>query len=265
MMTNLFAPELRTRRASLRPASIDPESRQFAAVVATDAPVRVTLPDGRVVIERLLCTPDAVDLSRVEAGAVPLLADHQRSARAVLGRLLEVSFEPGRLVGRFAFTEAEDAKGLWERVADGTLRNVSVGYTVQQYQEGTPAADGTQTLIAVQWSLLEVSMTPVPADARASVRSEPATSRNKEQNNMLDNVSPAPPAPDIQAERKRIASLEAPAAKARAMGMHETTLVTLKARAMRKAWTLPRSRASCSTPSPRVRRRMRRRALPSAA
>jgi len=75
--------ELLTRRATLAPATADPEARTVEVVWSTGAPVRRRDMAGPY-IERLSLDPQAVDLSRLE-GASVLDAHRQTAVRDVLG------------------------------------------------------------------------------------------------------------------------------------------------------------------------------------
>jgi hypothetical protein len=55
---------------------------------------------------------------------------------------------------------------LWQRVADGTLRSVSVGYRVHRYETVTDPRDGTVHR-AVDWEPYEISVVPIPVDPAA--------------------------------------------------------------------------------------------------
>jgi phage head maturation protease len=237
-MTTTTTPELQTRRAPPTPITIDPESRQFTAVIATDADVRITLPDGRTVIERLLCTPDAVDVSRVESGAVPLLDGHRQETRNVVGRLLAVTFEPGRIVGRFVFTSATDAQPLWERVVDGSLRSVSAGYSRLAERHLHTAPDGTPVVLTTRWALHEVSLVSIPADARATVRSDRASDVAHSKDTKMDTeAAPAAPATDeALAERQRITNIDAAVEAARSLVPADRAFA-IRAEAIASGWT----------------------------
>jgi hypothetical protein len=238
MITTDTIPEIQTRRAPLTPISVDPESRQFSAVVATDSPVRVTLPNGRVVLERLLCTRDAVDLTRVEAGAVPLLDGHRQETRNVVGRLLDVTFEPGRLVGRFQFTTAADADPLWQRIVDGRLRSASAGYTRLAERQLPPAPDGTPVVLTTRRILHEISLVLIPADARATVRSDRVPHVVHSRDTEMDSVAePVAPADDgALAERQRICTIDGIVEAARSMMPAERALA-IRAEAIASGWT----------------------------
>jgi hypothetical protein len=68
-----------------------------------------------------------------------------------------------------------------QRVAEGVVRNVSVGYTVTEYEEvdaagsqsvGVAKENKIPTYRAIKWQPYEVSFVPVPADPTAGVRNK---------------------------------------------------------------------------------------------
>ena len=65
-------------------------------------------------------------------------------------------------------------RGIVADVAAGIIRNVSVGYSVEEYhvveRDGAP-----DTYTAVRWTPLELSLVPIPADPSAQVRAAPQT------------------------------------------------------------------------------------------
>ncbi len=86
-------------------------------------------------------------------------------------------------------------------VDSGALRGVSIGYG---YDMADTEWDGDQRILRVKrWSLREVSLTPIPADLNAQVRSLPDEITNRTRNiPMPDPVNPdAVPPVDVAAER----------------------------------------------------------------
>jgi copper homeostasis protein len=59
-------------------------------------------------------------------------------ARDVVGRVIAARLEAGRGIATLQFSSAADVEPLWQRIADGTLRSISVGYRVHRYE---PIAD----------------------------------------------------------------------------------------------------------------------------
>jgi len=149
--------------------------------------------------EELDVTPEAVDLSRLEGA--PFLNSHSRwSVGDVLGVIEKGWLEeldenagralPGYLaraedgkpkawagIAKARFSQREDVAPIERDVADGILRQVSVGYSVQHYERIDDRSDEGRELdldaplyVARHWTPLEVSSTPVGADAGATVR-----------------------------------------------------------------------------------------------
>jgi hypothetical protein len=213
--------------------------------------------------EVLAMDPAAVDLSRLQGGA-PLLDTHSRySLDGVLGvveRAWLVNGE-GRAIVRFS--TRDDVKPILRDVQDGIIRNVSVGYTVEEWKtERGP--DGAMIRRAVRWTPSEISLVPVPADASAQVRAadDAAASRSGVPNHQTEGrmaeditgpaspaptAAPTPPANDAATreqatrdERTRIASLDAPLNTARSAGLPDAALGALRTRGIEEGWDAQR-------------------------
>ena len=157
--------ECERRSATARPASFDASTRTVEAVIATTTPVRRR--DARGDYLEVL-PPDA--LASLPAEGVPAIDNHRTgSARDVVGRLEAIRVEGDRVIGTIRFSEANDAAGIMQRVADGTVAHVSVGYAVPKWREGRDAL-GRRTRTAAAWELREVSFTAFPADHNARIR-----------------------------------------------------------------------------------------------
>ncbi|MEZ5794925.1 prohead protease/major capsid protein fusion protein [Albidovulum sp.] len=154
--------ELLTRRASITPETFDTEAGTVEAVASTFAPVRRS---GYV--ERL----DPAAINPADLVGLPVLDGH-RSGRAVdtVGSIIAARMEGGALVVTIRRTSAADANPLWERVADKTIRGVSIGYAVRRWRESNEG--GMRVRTAVEWAIKEVSVVASPADPQATFRSE---------------------------------------------------------------------------------------------
>jgi hypothetical protein len=74
---------------------------------------------------------------------------------------------------------SERARPVFDDVAAGILRAVSVGYLVHSWGDGGESEDGVPIRVAVKWQPIEISIVPVAADAGATVRGEPAMTSNR--------------------------------------------------------------------------------------
>jgi HK97 family phage prohead protease len=131
-------------------------------------------------------------------GGVPEVLLHERSS-VDLGPLREVgavlmNHDPNQIVGRpenvrldekdrkiradIVFDEDPESQRAFEKVKSGSLRGVSVGFKVSKWrrvEEGTKwdgpsgrSFDGPVD-VATKWSILEFSLTPIPADSAVGV------------------------------------------------------------------------------------------------
>lgn len=157
-----------TRRATLAPATADPEARTVEVVWSTGAPVRRRDMAGQYV-ERLGLDPQSVDLSRLE-GASVLDAHRQTAVRDVLGSVRSASVDGKRGTAVLQFSARPEVEPVWQDVLAGILRHVSVGYSVEEWAETTE--NGARVLTAVRWTPHEISLVPTPADPGAHIRME---------------------------------------------------------------------------------------------
>jgi len=159
-------------RSIAKPASANEADRSIEAVIATPkAPVRRTGPKpdrtgwGTWVEELDLA---GADLSRL-VGA-PLLLDHQPTADAQIGVVEAAGRTVDGLVATLRFSREQAGFSAWRDVVDGIRRQLSIGYQVIEWSGPTGNRD-EPTFVALRWLPLEVSLTPIGADAGARFRS----------------------------------------------------------------------------------------------
>ena len=114
----------------------------------------------------------ACDLSRLnEIGVV--LFNHDRDK--VIGKIENAWIEENRGKAKIKFDSDDDAKVIMEKVATGTLKGVSVGYVIDNYEvveKGKTSTDGRfegPCYIARKWTPLEISIVSIPADSTVGV------------------------------------------------------------------------------------------------
>lgn len=114
----------------------------------------------------------ACDLSRLnEIGVV--LFNHNRDK--VIGKIENAWIEENRGKAKIKFDSDDEAKTIMEKVSNGTLRGVSVGYVVDDWEvvkEGKMSTDGRfdgPCYIARKWTPLEISIVSIPADSTVGV------------------------------------------------------------------------------------------------
>ena len=161
------------QRALTAPATVDREARTVEVVWSTGARARNFVPGLGLITEELEMSLNAVRMDALRSGQAPVLNTHRRGdARDVLGRVVAARLERGRGYATLLFSAAADVEPVWQRIADGTLRAVSVGYRVHRYEPRPDAATGTTVHRAVDWEPFEISVVPVPVDRDATVRAE---------------------------------------------------------------------------------------------
>jgi hypothetical protein len=161
------------QRAITAPATVDRAARTVEVVWSTGARARNFVPALGLITEELEMSPNAVRMDALRSGRAPVLNTHRRGdARDVLGRVVAARLERGRGYATLQFSTAADVEPVWQRIADGTLRAVSVGYRVHRYEPRPDAATGETVHRAVDWEPFEISVVPVPVDRDASVRGE---------------------------------------------------------------------------------------------
>jgi hypothetical protein len=110
-----------------------------------------------------------------------------------------------RQFGRLRFRDTEPGRAVFGSIEDGTLRSLSIGYSVERWEQ---IAEGDRTVrIARSWTPREVSIVAIPADAGAHFRS-----LNMDGPNMAENQTTTAPAvhtatDPVAAERERAATI----------------------------------------------------------
>jgi len=104
---------------------------------------------------------------------MPLLDSHKTdSVRDLLGRVLETRVEGTDVIARLQLSTASDTDPIAQRIADGSLTGVSIGYRVTGWAESI--RNGQRQKTPTAWTLTEVTLTTNPADPHARVRHQEA-------------------------------------------------------------------------------------------
>ena len=170
----------------------------------------------------------AVDMARAQNG-LPLLLDHDTGVQ--VGRIVDLEVKNKKLRGFMRFSRAAAAQEVRQDVLDGIRGEMSIGYRVREMLLEA-SDDSGETYRITQWTPLEGSLVPVPADetvgagreaadgalpVKVTIPSdppaEPATTRTAMTAAAAPTPEPAAPAPDIKVhvsgERKRAAEITA--------------------------------------------------------
>jgi len=174
-MTKTIKTEQYYIRANFNTDSVNEEDRTIELTFATNAPYQRYIWAERgpeLVNEILVFDRRSVRMERLNNSA-PFLDNHNRFGSIkdnVLGVVENAWLEKneGRAIVRFS--KRDNAQEIFEDVKDGILKNVSVGYKVFKYER--ERGEDIDTLRAVDWEPMEISLVDVPADFNAQVRSE---------------------------------------------------------------------------------------------
>jgi hypothetical protein len=171
----LTAPTM-LRAAEVRPNSYQEADNSVEIVWSTGAAgLRFDWYDGEYYIEELSMEPSAVRLDRLNAGACLLDSHQDYSLRSVIGSVVPgtARIENGEGVARVSLSRAPDVADIVQKIIEGHIRSVSVGYMVHEYVR-TEKEGEKPHLLATDWEPVELSMVAVPFDAGARVRSRSA-------------------------------------------------------------------------------------------
>ncbi len=191
-------------RALAAPITVDRAARTVDVVWSTGARASNYVQGIGAIIEELDMSPSAVRMDRLSGGAAPILNTHRGyDARDVLGRVTAARIDAGRGHATLQFSGAADVEPVWQRIADGTLRSVSVGYRVFRYEQQIDAKTGKTVHRAVDWEPFEISIVAIPVDPAAAIRSEatpgglvPAIEPALNMESDMPETPPASPAAD---------------------------------------------------------------------
>ena len=165
-----------TRILAIAPESIDEENRTVEVVWTTSARARMwNFELGGEILEELEVSAAAINMERLGSGSAPFLNMHcgwdLSSILGVVERAWIVEGKEGRAVIRFP-KDDENIDKIWNLVKQRIICNISVGYTVEEYEKYEE--NGKFIYRAIKWTPLELSAVTVPADAKANVRVQTA-------------------------------------------------------------------------------------------
>jgi len=149
------------RAATFDRARVDAEARTVELSFSSEAPVERWF--GTEVLSH---DTGAIELDRLRGGA-PLLFNHDRDQVIGVVESAEIGDDrKGRAVVRFG--RGALAEDKFRDVQDGILRNVSVGYMIDEWTE-EKSSGGGKLIRATRWTPLEISIVSIPADTSVGV------------------------------------------------------------------------------------------------
>lgn len=167
-----------------------------------------------------------VDLSRLNSGA-PVLANHDRGAAAATSPMASIGvvdkawIEDGVGRAEIRLSRRPEIAGLLQDIADGIVRNVSVGYQINERTLLRSHSDAPDEYRVTSWTPMEISLVDLPADATIGIgRSQnfevvqlPDSGDTQRKESTMDNKEQDQPNLDVirreatAAERARVTEI----------------------------------------------------------
>lgn len=164
-----------SRDAVVEPSSLNEAERTVDVVWTTGA--RVLRGYFDQFYEELSLDPKHVRMERLNSGNTPFLDSHDASTHSTIGVVTSARLQKGRGVATVRFLKRgvdEVADKVFQKIQDGILRNISVGYRTYKAEK----VEGGDTTIpvfrAIDWEPYELSVVPMGADAGAGFRAAAA-------------------------------------------------------------------------------------------
>jgi HK97 family phage major capsid protein len=158
---NKQIPKTNFRQLSLDSKALVSDERTIDLSVSSDQPY-----ERWWYYEILDHSPDAVDLSRMNDGAMSLY-NHKRDD--YVGVIEKAWLDDGKLYNTIRFDTHELAERIVKSINNQILKNVSIGYLVHELLLLKESDEGLDTYKATKWTPFESSFVTVPADASVGV------------------------------------------------------------------------------------------------
>ncbi|GAB0151750.1 prohead protease/major capsid protein fusion protein [Marinobacterium sp. BA1] len=158
-------------KAAFRPETADREAMTVEMVFTTgEEGLRYDWWNDAQFMESLEVSEKAIRADRLNKG-LSILDSHNRydGIDKVLGITEEWRIEKGQLIGTCRFSRNQQA--VFDDVADGILRHVSLGYRIHEYKVTKATKEGQlEKRMAVDWEPLELSIVPVSFETTNGTR-----------------------------------------------------------------------------------------------
>jgi len=196
------------RKATLSvvPSSINEEARTFEITFATETPVKRRDWDGAF-MEVLSLDPKHVRMGRFASGRAPFLVQHNswnQSAHVGVIESARIVNGEGRATVRMV-KDDPDADKAWNKIRQGVLTSVSVGYDIHKMEKIAGGDGQMATFRATDWEPYEASAVSIPADPKSQIRSLQETPHMDNENENQNSTQT--PEQIRAAERARVSTI----------------------------------------------------------
>ena len=138
-----------------------------------------------------------IDLTRLNDGA-PVLANHDRytpvgnTPLAAIGAVEKATVSGGRMQADITISRREALADLRQDIGDGLVRNVSIGYQINERVLTKANGEGQPDEYRVTaWTPFEISLVDIPADATVGLGRSQATTEPPAAHYRVVDLSPA--------------------------------------------------------------------------
>lgn len=157
-------------RAGGSPEILSEEERRVRLSFSSETPYERSSWFEEPWVEVLGHDDDEVDMSRLNTGSAPALFGHNAFERlSHVGIVERAWLEKGKGYADIRFSKRDDVGGLWQDIKDGIVRNVSVGYRIDERTLVRQVENGPNEYRVTRWTPMEISMVPIPADSTVGV------------------------------------------------------------------------------------------------
>lgn len=187
-------PSIAYREATVE-RMLDEESRTVELSFSSETPVERFF--GWEILDH---NPNSIDMSRLGTKSAPLLLDHNPTRQIGIVETARIG-DDRRGYATVRFSRSAMAQEVFQDVADGIKRLVSVGYRIHDVKLDKSSKEEGDTYRVTRWEPLEISLVSIPADINVGVgraaddRRTITIETQEEQSIMEEKNTPTPPAP----------------------------------------------------------------------
>ena len=178
-----FRRDRRRQRSAGSPGATKPKGSANDKTISYSVPPRSRpTPSTRKAAPSSRCSPRQTRSSAVAATrcsiwprmqlptSAPILLDHRATVADTVGKAENLRREGDTIVADCRISGDPALASLCERIADGTVDGVSIGYSVPKWAE-SKSASGERTRTAMGATLRHAALVAEPADSQAGIRS----------------------------------------------------------------------------------------------
>lgn len=123
---------------------------------------------GEQFFEELEVSDQACNLERLNKGA-PFLAQHSPKVQDTIGVVTAARIDNGIGYATIRLSQRDEVRGIVSDIKSGIFKNISVGYSIEEFTDVTKQGETVKTLRATKWTPKEISVVAIGFDPHAQV------------------------------------------------------------------------------------------------